>query len=119
MSDRRNEIAVMRALGANQANVFTIILVESSMLGVFGLILGWLLGHGLIAISSPYVDAYAGVSIGFFDFASPISEYTTFLPFNISAEFFLLPGILLLTVLVGVIPAISAYRTDVSQNLGK
>jgi hypothetical protein len=30
-----------------------------------------------------------------------------------------MPFILVLTILVGVIPAISAYRTDVSQNLGK
>lgn len=119
MSDRRHEIAVMRALGANQANVFTIILVESSMLGLFGLGLGWILGHGLIALSSPYVDSYAGVSVGFFDLASPINEYLAFIPFNISAEFFLLPGILILTVLVGLVPAVSAYRTDVSQNLGK
>ena len=89
------------------------------MLGLFGLGLGWILGHGLIALSSPYVDSYAGVSVGFFDLASPINEYLAFIPFNISAEFFLLPGILILTVLVGLVPAVSAYRTDVSQNLGK
>lgn len=119
MSDRRAEIAVMRALGANQYQVFLIILVESTLLGIFGLVLGWLAGHGLIALAGPYVDAYAGVSIGFFDFASPINEYLPWIPLAISAEFLLLPGILVLAVLVGVIPAIAAYRTDVSQNLGK
>ncbi|MEC9094485.1 MAG: FtsX-like permease family protein, partial [Planctomycetota bacterium] len=119
MSDRRNEIAVMRALGANRSNIFTIILVESSMLGLFGLGLGWLAGHGTIAASSTYVDEYAGVSVGFFDLASPINEYIPQIPLNLSSEFFLLPGILVLAVLVGVVPAISAYRTDVSENLGK
>lgn len=119
MSDRRQEIAVMRALGANQQNVFSIILIESTMLGVFGLVFGWFAGHGLIALAAPYVDAYAGVSIGFFDFASPINEYLPWIQLSISAEFFLLPGILVLAVLVGIVPAISAYRTDVSQNLGK
>lgn len=119
MSDRRNEIAVMRALGANRTNILTIILVESSMLGIFGLVLGWVAGHGIIAAASSYVDAYAGVSVGFFDLASPIQEYIPAIPLNVSAEFLLLPGILFLTILVGVVPAISAYRTDVSQNLGK
>ena len=119
MSDRRHEIAVMRALGANQGNVFSIILVESTLLGIFGLVLGWFAGHGLIAMAAPFVDQYAGVSIGFFDVASPINEYLPWIPLTISAEFLLLPGILVLAVLVGVIPAISAYRTDVSQNLGK
>ena len=119
MSDRRNEIAVMRALGANRKQIFTIILVESSMLGLFGLLLGWLAGHGIIGASASYVDSYAGVSVGFFDLASPINEYIPQIPLAISAEFFLLPGILILAILVGVIPAFSAYRTDVSQYLGK
>lgn len=119
MSDRRHEIAVMRALGANQTSVFLIILVEATMLGLFGLVLGWFSGHGLIALSAGIVDQYAGVQVGFFDFASPIVEYLPFIESKLSAEFFLLPAILILTMMVGVIPAISAYRTDVSQNLGK
>jgi len=126
MSDRRQEIAVMRALGANRGNIMTIILVESSMLAIFGLALGWLAGHALIAASSPYVDAYAGVSVGFMDFASPIGRYVNLSPEsllswlpNFSAEFYLLPAIMFLAIAAGMIPAIVAYRTDVGQNLGK
>jgi putative ABC transport system permease protein len=119
MSDRRHEIAVMRALGANRRNILMIILTESSMLGMLGLGMGWVFGHGIIGISAPYVDSYAGVTVSFFDIAPPISEYLPWVNSKLSAEFFLLPFILVLTILVGVIPAISAYRTDVSQNLGK
>ena len=91
-----------------------------------GLALGWLAGHALIAASSPYVDAYAGVSVGFMDFASPIGRYVNLSPEsllswlpNFSAEFYLLPAIMFLAVVSGMIPAIVAYRTDVGQNLGK
>ena len=128
MSDRRQEIAVMRALGANRGNIMTIILVESTMLALFGLVLGWLAGHTLIAASSPFVDQYAGVSVGFMDFASPIGSYINLSPesllgwlglLDVSAEFYLLPAIMLLAIAAGMIPAIVAYRTDVGQNLGK
>ena len=49
--------SVMRALGANRRNILMIILTESSMLGMLGLGMGWVFGHGIIGISAPYVDA--------------------------------------------------------------
>ncbi|MDP7017280.1 MAG: ABC transporter permease [Pirellulaceae bacterium] len=38
---------------------------------------------------------------------------------KISAELLLVPGLMLLAVVVGFFPAISAYRTDVAESLGK
>ena len=46
MSDRRHEIAVMRALGASRAIVMLIILMESILLSLMGGVMGLLLGHG-------------------------------------------------------------------------
>eukprot|EP00913_Durusdinium_trenchii_P008931 g8397.t1 len=48
MSDRKKEIAIMRALGARRTTVFSIILAESIVLCFSGGILGMLLGHGLV-----------------------------------------------------------------------
>ena len=69
MSERRHEIAVMRALGAERQTVMVVILWESAILGLGGGAIGWLLGHGLNAFLGPLIAARTGVSIGFFDFA--------------------------------------------------
>ena len=39
--------------------------------------------------------------------------------FSLSPEFLLIPGLIVLAVMVGIYPAISAYRTDVANSLGK
>jgi len=131
MSQRKHEIAVMRALGASRAKVMSIMFVESLLLAVAGGITGWVFGHLLNFIIGPLVESQTGVGIGFFDFAPgvPLLEYLglgpdSFLPdwlvrLNISPEFALIPGLILLAVLVGIYPAISAYRTDVAKSLGK
>lgn len=104
MSERRHEIAVMRALGAGRGTVMTIILLESVLLSVVGGGAGWLLSHSLVALASPAIAAQTGVSIHFFDVAS--------------SEMLLIPALIVLAILCGLFPAISAYRTDVAKSLG-
>lgn len=103
MSDRRREIAVMRALGARRRTVMAIILAESILLSLAGGAAGVLLGHGLIGLLDPVLVAQTGVSIGFLQFR-PI-------------ELALIPGLVVLASLVGFLPAASAYRTDVAKAL--
>jgi putative ABC transport system permease protein len=67
MSDRKHEIAVMRALGASRGAVMTVILFESILLSVVGGFVGWFAAHGLNALASPIVEQRTGVSIGFRD----------------------------------------------------
>ena len=114
MSDRRQEIAVLRALGAERSTVLWIILFESLILSISGGLIGWTLGHGLVALASPIVEAKTGVVVGFFDLAPALPPY---LP--VSPELLLIPLLAILAIAVGLIPAISAYRTDVSESLGK
>ncbi len=103
MSERRREIAVMRALGARRTTVMAIVLLESVLLSLGGGAAGWLLGRGLIAALSPVIVAQTGVSIGF----APLMP----------AELLLIPGLVILAALVGYLPAMSAYRTDVARSL--
>ncbi|MEX0713962.1 MAG: FtsX-like permease family protein [Pirellulales bacterium] len=103
MSDRRRDIAVMRSLGASRATVFNVILLESIMLSLAGGLAGFLLGHGIIGLASPVIVAETGVSIGFFEFDA--------------YEVVLVPGLILLAVLAGYLPAMTAYRTDVARSL--
>jgi putative ABC transport system permease protein len=103
MSERRHEIAVMRALGAGRDTVMVIILLESVLLALGGGAAGWLIAHALNWLASPVIAAQTGVSIGFWDMDL--------------AEALLIPSILLLAVLCGFFPAVSAYRTDVAKSL--
>jgi len=103
MSERSHDIAVMRALGASRQSVMTIILLESILLALLGGIAGVLLGHTLIGIASPYVLDRTGVTLGLFQFDWQ--------------EMVLIPALVALAAVVGFLPAVSAYRTDVAKAL--
>ncbi|MFO0871138.1 MAG: ABC transporter permease [Pirellulales bacterium] len=123
MSDRRHEIAVMRALGASRGTVMTIILLESVMLSLGGGIAGWVGGHLLNVAASDKIEQETGVSIGFFDVAPPVNILEVLgvesrMSIGLSMELLLIPALVVLAVLVGFLPALSAYRTDVARSLG-
>jgi putative ABC transport system permease protein len=103
MSERSHDIAVMRALGASRSAVMNIVLVESILLSLGGGLLGILLAHGMIGLASPYVEARTGVTLGWLQF-----EWQ---------EIVLIPALVALASLVGFLPAVSAYRTDVAKAL--
>ncbi len=103
MSDRRREIGIMRALGARRETVFTIILTESALLCLGGGLIGLLLGHGLVAAASPIIEARSGILV------NPLTFDST--------ELVLFPVLLIVGSLIGFLPGLSAYRTDVAAAL--
>jgi putative ABC transport system permease protein len=103
MSERSHDIAVMRALGASRSAVMLIILVESILLALGGGLAGIVLGHGIIGLASPYVESRTGVTLGVLQFDWQ--------------ETILIPALVVLASLVGLLPAVSAYRTDVAKSL--
>jgi len=103
MSDRKKEIAVMRALGARRQTVLSIIMLESMLLCVLGGLGGILLGHGLVFIASPIIEARSGLLI------DPVA----FDPL----ELIVIPGLIVMAMLIGLIPGLTAYRTDVAESL--
>ncbi len=103
MSDRRHEIAVMRALGASRFTVMLIILMESILLSLMGGAMGLLLGHGAIWLCSPLIADWTGVVVGLLQFQW--------------IELILIPGLVVLASAVGYLPALAAYRTDVAKSL--
>jgi putative ABC transport system permease protein len=125
MSERRHEIAVMRALGAGRWTVMGIILLESTLLALGGGVLGWLAGHTLAAAASPWIEEHTGVSIGFFtlepaiDIGTLLGSTSATTGILLPLELLLVPALILLAILVGLWPAVEAYRTDVARSLGK
>jgi putative ABC transport system permease protein len=122
MSDRRHEIAVMRALGARRETVMTVILLEAILLSLGGGAIGWIGGHSLNYVASPYIEDRTGVSIGFFDVAPPLESLELGalgqIISKMSPEVAIIPSLLALAMFVGMLPALEAYRTDVAKSLG-
>ncbi len=103
MAERSHDIAVMRALGASRNAVMAIVLVESILLALGGGLIGMALGHGLLGMASPYVLERTGISLSSFEFDWQ--------------ELVLIPALIVLASLVGFLPALAAYRTDVAKSL--
>ncbi len=103
MSERKQEIAVMRALGARRLTVMSIILLESILLSLGGGLLGVFFGHALIAGMSPWISEYTGIVVRFWNFQA--------------MEIVLIPGLVILASIVGFLPAAVAYKQDVATSL--
>ena len=105
MSDRKREIAIMRALGARRRTVFSVIVAESILLCAGGGIAGLLVGHGLVYIAGPIVEARSDILIDpwFFE----------------PHEILILPALLVLAIIVGLVPGLTAYRADVAKGLSE
>jgi len=104
MSERGHDIAVMRALGASRSAVMAIILVESILLSLLGGLAGLALGHGVLAAAGPLIEFYTGITV-------PAWQFTW-------QELLLIPALMVFATLVGFLPAVTAYRTDVAKTLG-
>ena len=85
--------------------LFTIILAESIILCVGGGLLGLLLGHGMVFAVAPMVEARTGLVI------NPLA----FEP----AEAVLFPVLFVMAVLIGILPGMTAYQTDVASSLSE
>ena len=103
MSERRREIAIMRALGASRNTVMGVILCESLMLTLVGGFCGWLLGRALVFAAKPWITQLSGGDFG-------LLYYNPY-------EFFILPGLVVAALLAGLLPSMLAYRVDVSKSL--
>ena len=105
LDNRRYELALMRVMGASRSRLFSLLLLEGSLLAFIGSLLGLLLSHGGLSVVADYFsDAYR------YDF-----QAWALLP----AELQLLGGALLLGVLASLVPALRASRTDIHKTLAE
>jgi putative ABC transport system permease protein len=100
--ERSRDVAIMRALGARRSHVLATVLIEAVLLAGAGGLVGWGLGHLLVAAIGPLITTNAGVSVGIFS-AAP------------AAELLLVPFLVILAILAALLPAVAAYRTDVAK----
>ena len=93
---RRRDLAVTRCLGAHRREVLALVMWEAGLLGVGGVMLGWLLGHGGLAMVSQAVRARSGLQID--AWATSALEWKAL-------------GLVFVTALLaGLVPALLSYR---------
>jgi len=103
MNERRREFAILRALGARRATVFSAVVCEAAAIGAAGALAGFLVYALVVAAATYTLRAQTGVVL------DPLAYH----PVLWAAPL----GIVVLGGLAGLLPALKAYRTDVATNL--
>jgi len=103
MNERRRELAILRALGARRATVFTVIVLEAATISALGVILSFGVYLVLTSGVAEIIRTETGVVLEPFAF-NPVMLWA--------------PAVFIaLGALAGIVPAVKAYRTDVARNL--
>ena len=102
MGARRREFAILRALGARRSTILGLVTGESAVIALLGGVVGLGLAGGLIYAVTDQVHAATGVRV-------------TVVPG--AAELQLLAAVTLAGAVAGLIPALSAYRTEAAYYL--
>lgn len=105
LRERRYDLAVMRALGASKHTLFALVISEGLLIALAGSLFGIVLGHGMAESVNLIADeaeqaAFTGMIF-------------------LAEEWLILGGALAVGLLTALIPAIGAYRTDISSVLAK
>ena len=103
MRERRRELAMLRLLGATPGQLFTMVVIEALLLAALGAILGLLFGHAAAFAIENW---------------SPAGNTMTAMEMRVRASEWLIPALALGVGLVAaIVPALTAYRTDVAAGL--
>ena len=103
LKERRYDMAIMRSMGATRSILFISILFEGGVLTLLGSVLGLILGHGVLIFLSTMVEETQKAGITGFVFYLQ--------------EWVILGGSLVLGLLCSFLPAVQAYRVDISKIL--
>jgi putative ABC transport system permease protein len=103
INERRREFAILRALGARRATVFSVIVIEAALIALIGAAAGYAVYAVILAGTKFIVKAQTGVELNVW-LIDPILWLTPLLMIAVGA-------------LAGLIPAFKAYRTDVAEHL--
>ncbi len=103
LHQRRRDLAVLRALGATRIDIFRMIIIEAAVLTALGVLGGWLLGHGTVALLSGYAMQKFGIAPHAWQLQA--------------VELYIGGSVWVLGILAGILPAVVAYRLPVAETL--
>jgi putative ABC transport system permease protein len=100
---RRRDLAVLRTLGAHPREILALVVIEALLLTLLGLAVGWLLGHGGLAVTAWYLRDSLGLGISAWSMDA--------------AEAIALSLVALGGLCAGLLPALLAYRREPLDDL--
>jgi putative ABC transport system permease protein len=103
LKERCYDLAIMRSMGASRKKLFVTVLMEGNVLTLLGAVSGIALAHGILITLAGVIEQTQKAGI-------------TGLVFY-SEEWIILAASLFLGVVCALIPAVQAYRTDISKVL--
>lgn len=104
LKERRYDLAIMRTMGASPVSLFTLVILKAVTLTVIGSIAGLFFGHLIMQL------------IGFYQESSQ-AKLTGMI--FMKDELYLIATGIGIGIIAAIIPAIEAYRTDISRTLSK
>ena len=104
LKERSYDLAIMRTLGASKGKLFSLIILEGLILTLIGTIIGVALGHSILHLIGNYQESSQAKMNGLL---------------FINEEFYLLAAGLLIGIVAAIIPAIQAYKSNISKILAK
>lgn len=105
LDERRYDLAILRTLGGSKGWLFALVLAQGVMLALAGTGLGILLGHAAAELLGLWFN---------------ITKQMVFTGFTwVREEWWLLGLAIVIGLLSAVIPAVSAYRTDIARTLAR
>jgi len=103
LQERRREMAILRAMGARPRHVFSLLILEASVLTFIGLVVGTLGLYAMLAIAAPIIQQQYGINLQM----TTLSQY----------EWLLLAAVQIAGTIIGFIPALRAYKQSLSDGM--
>jgi putative ABC transport system permease protein len=103
LNERRREMAVLRAAGASRRHIFSLLMMETLLLAAIGAAIGAAVVYGGLSALAPWLSARFGL---------PLVEATPGL-----YDVVVVGGVLLAAAVLGLIPALAAYRRSLADGL--
>ncbi|MEL8054749.1 MAG: ABC transporter permease [Pseudomonadota bacterium] len=103
LNERRREMSILRATGAQPGHIFTLLISEAVLLGLMGAVLGVLLVQVLIFIAAPIMASQYGVAL--MNTGPSLTDLVT------------VGVVALAAFILGLVPALTAMRRSLSDGL--
>ncbi|SFG75859.1 ABC transporter permease [Pedobacter insulae] len=104
LKERSYDLAIMRTLGASRTKLFIIVILEGLWLTLAGTIIGLFLGHSILELIGYYQESTQAKLTG---------------KIFVTGELYLLIAGLVVGIIASLIPAMQAYRSNISKILAK
>ena len=103
LNERRREMAILRAVGAKPIQVFVLFTAEATTIALLGVMIGFFALYSILFLIQPFIESLTGL---YMDITLPGRN-----------EIILMITIVFAAALAGIIPALRAYKTSLSDGL--